>query len=64
MEDEMEITREYFNKGHTYEAVLNMLSTHHDISMSLRTLKTWLKELELRRRGNLLVNKCFRKCVF
>lgn len=52
MEDEMALIDEYFERGHTYNVILDMLSTHHDINMSLGTLKAWLKELGLRRRGN------------
>ena len=51
MEKELELMREYFNKGHTYNVIRNMLSTHHDIKMSRGTLKSWLKDLALRRRG-------------
>ena len=36
MEEEMEILREYFKEGYTYNVILDMLSTHHDINMSLR----------------------------
>ncbi|XP_039473093.1 uncharacterized protein LOC120441767 [Oreochromis aureus] len=44
--------REYFDSGHTYEVILDMLKTNHEISISLRTLKTHLKEAGLYRRGN------------
>ncbi|KAL3997088.1 hypothetical protein ACER0C_009744 [Sarotherodon galilaeus] len=44
--------REYFDSGHTYEVILDMLKCNHDISTSMRTLKTHLKESGLYRRGN------------
>ncbi len=34
MEDEKEIIKEYFDKG--YVVILDMLSAHHDINMSLK----------------------------
>ncbi len=52
MEEEIIIRREYFNKGRSYDVILDMLSTYHDIKMSRGTLKTRLKE------------ECFVKCVF
>ena len=33
---------EYFDAGHGYDMILDMLSTIHIINMSLRTLKTRL----------------------
>ncbi len=53
----MEIMREYVNKGHTYDVILDMLLTHHGINISPETLKAQLKESGLRRRGSLLLNK-------
>ncbi len=44
MEDKMEIIKEYFDEGYTYNVTPNMLSTHYDTNMSLGTLKAWLKE--------------------
>jgi len=41
--------REYVNKGHRYDVICDMLSTHHDIKMSCGTLKARLKDLGLRR---------------
>ncbi|XP_030612236.1 uncharacterized protein LOC115799291 [Archocentrus centrarchus] len=43
---------EYFESGHTYEVILDMLRTNHDVSFSMRTLKTHLKEAGLYRRRN------------
>ena len=51
MEKELELIREYFNKGHTYDVIRDMLSTHYDIKMSRGTLKARLKDLGLRRRA-------------
>jgi len=51
MEKELELIREFFNKGHTYDVIHDMLSTHHDIKMSRGTLKARLKDLGHRRRG-------------
>jgi len=45
------LIREYFNKRHTYDAIRDMLSIHHDIEMSCGTLKARLKDLGLRKRG-------------
>ena len=44
MEEEMDILREYFNEGYTYNVILDMLSTHHNINMSLRTRGVVLPE--------------------
>ena len=35
MEKELELIKEYFNKGNTYDVIHDMLSTHHDIKMWL-----------------------------
>ncbi|XP_034082049.1 uncharacterized protein LOC117552581 [Gymnodraco acuticeps] len=64
MEEEMEILREYFNEGYTYDVILDMLSTHHDINMSLRNLKARLKELGLRRRGDYSSISEVRRAIF
>ncbi len=53
MEDEMEIIKEYFDNGYTSNVILDMLSTHYDINMTLGTLKAQLKEFGLRRRDNI-----------
>jgi len=34
--------KEYFDAGHGYDVILDMLSIIHNINMSLRTLKTRL----------------------
>ncbi|XP_023192286.1 uncharacterized protein LOC111612172 [Xiphophorus maculatus] len=44
--------RESFDSGHTYEVILDMLRTNHKVSVSMRSLKTYLKEAGLHRRGN------------
>ncbi|KAI9516530.1 hypothetical protein NQZ68_016032 [Dissostichus eleginoides] len=41
-----------------------MLSTHHDINMSLRNLKSRLKELGLRRRGDYSSTSEVRRAIF
>jgi len=45
------LIREYFNKGHTYDVIRDMLLTHLDLKMSHGILKARLKDLGLRRRG-------------
>ncbi|XP_023255197.1 cell wall integrity and stress response component 2-like, partial [Seriola lalandi dorsalis] len=47
-----EVIRRYFDAGHTYEVIVDMLSTFHNITMSVRTLKTRLREAGLFRRKN------------
>jgi len=44
--------KEYFDAGHGYDVILDMLSTIHNVKMSLRTLKTRLKAAGLTRRLN------------
>lgn len=48
----MEHVRHYFQEGHTYGVILDMLLTHHNIKMSLRSLKIHLKDAGLFRRKN------------
>ena len=43
---EEEATRDYFNKGFTYNENLALLERYHDIRMSIATLKRRTKELE------------------
>ncbi|XP_020555618.1 uncharacterized protein LOC110013572 [Oryzias latipes] len=44
--------KEYFNSGHTYEVILDLLRTNHETFVSMRTLKTHLKKSGLFRRTN------------
>ncbi|XP_054886887.1 uncharacterized protein LOC129360588 [Poeciliopsis prolifica] len=46
------VIREYFESGYTYEVILDMLQTNHEVSVSLRSLKAHLKVAGLHRRGN------------
>ena len=53
MEDEREITHNYFNLGYENEVILQFLADYHDIRMSLSTLKCRLRDYGLtERRGN------------
>ena len=45
------ILTNYFEKGFQYEKILVLLAKFHDISMSLRTLKSRLKSYGLSRRS-------------
>ena len=47
-----ELIKDYFDAGHKYEVIVDMLSTFHSITMSVRTLKTRLRETGLYRRKN------------
>lgn len=49
---EAELIHRYFTEGHTYEIILELLRTNHNIPMSLKTLKTRLKNAGLTRRTN------------
>ena len=51
-EEEWMIT-DYFRKGYSYKSILKFLEYHHDIKISLRTLKTKLKDFGLQRRSPL-----------
>ena len=42
----------YFKDGFSYETILKFLKEHHNIVFSLRTLRSRLKEYELRRTRN------------
>ena len=46
-----EIIAIYFLQVYRYKAILKFLAEHHKIKMSLRTLKTRLKQLKLGRRN-------------
>ncbi|XP_024118870.1 uncharacterized protein LOC112140200 [Oryzias melastigma] len=43
---------EYFNSGHTYDVILDLLRTNHQTFISMRTLKMHLKNAGLFRRSN------------
>ncbi len=63
MEEEIEIIREYFStKGHSYDVILYMLSTYHNIKMPHRTLRARIEELGLRRPVNVYPNICPGPC--
>jgi len=51
-EDTFAIFKNYFDAGHTYDVIVDMLSTNHNIRMSIRTLKSRLREAGLYRRKN------------
>ena len=44
---------EFFRRGYAYSDILDSLETYHDISISDRTLRRILADLNLRRRNNL-----------
>ena len=46
-----EIITIYFLQSYQYKIILKFLAEHHKIKMSLRTLKTRLKQLKLGRRN-------------
>ncbi|CAJ1081621.1 cell wall integrity and stress response component 2-like%2C partial [Xyrichtys novacula] len=46
-ESVLEIIQQYFDAGHKYDVIVDMLSTIHGISMRIRTLKTHLKKAGL-----------------
>ena len=48
---EEEIITIYFLQGYQYKTILKFLAEHRKIKMSLRTLKTRLKQLKLGRRN-------------
>ena len=48
------LIQEYFEQGYSYRLILCFLSSVHDITISMRTLKRILRRKQLRRRG--LVN--------
>lgn len=47
-----EFIHKYFTEGHTYEIILDLLATKHNVSMSLSTLKRRLQDADLTRRTN------------
>lgn len=48
----MEFIQSYFEDGHSYAVILDMLMEYHGIKISLRTLKTQLKNAGMFRRQN------------
>lgn len=42
-----EYIKSYFDAGHEYPIILDMLSTYHQVTMSICTLKTHLKQAGL-----------------
>ena len=46
----------YFYAGYTYEVITKFLSNHHDVSMSIRTLKRRYSEYGLKKKDRILSN--------
>ncbi|XP_034562257.1 uncharacterized protein LOC117828944 [Notolabrus celidotus] len=63
MEEELDLIEQYFNKGHTYSVILEMLSSHHEIHISIGTLKSRLKDLGLQRRGGFSSLNAVRRAI-
>ena len=51
-DDVRPVIKEYFDAGHGYDAILDMLSTTHNVNTSLCTQRTRVKEAGLHRRRN------------
>lgn len=49
---EKKIIHHYFHRGFSYDVILDFLSKHHGISISLRTLKRRLQEYGLNKRNS------------
>ena len=49
--DERVVITEYFKKGFEYSAIVEMLEKEHNVTMSIRTLKSRLNEYGLKRRN-------------
>lgn len=47
-----EAIRKYFTEGHSFEVIMDLLATRHNISLSLSTLRRRLQKLGLTRRNN------------
>ena len=45
------VITEYFKKGFEYSAIVEMLEKEHNVTMSIRTLKSRLDEYGLKRRN-------------
>lgn len=48
----------YFNAGEKYSEILSRLNDHHGIHISLRTLKTYIKDLGLKRQNKYTDEEC------
>ena len=51
LDHEREVIACYFNCGYTYEVIIDFMKKHHRISISLRTLKKWLKHYDLKQKN-------------
>ena len=49
--NERSVITEYFNKGYEYSTIVQLLEKEHDVTMSIRTLKSRLHEYGLKRRN-------------
>ena len=49
---EREVIAYYFHCGYDYKAIVHLLKTHSDISLSARTLKRHLQKYNLRKNSN------------
>ena len=50
---EREVISYYFHCGYDYKAIVHLLKTHWDISLSKRTLKRRLQKYNLRKNSNI-----------
>ena len=50
---EREVISYYFHCGYNYQAIVHLLKTHWDISLSERTLKRRLQKYNLRKNSNI-----------
>lgn len=48
----LHICTQYFNEGHSYNVIVDMMSSLHDINISLQTLKSIVSQAELYCRNN------------
>ena len=46
-----DLLKVYFHRGYQYQEIVNLLSKFHRISVSVRSLKRRLQDLDLKRRG-------------
>ena len=51
VQEEQRLIKEYFNKGFTYEEIVEFLSKNHSLQMSIATLKRRIKQYGLQRRN-------------
>ena len=61
--DTVELIKNYFNNGTQYKMVVLLLKEYHNIPISIRTLKRWLKKLGLKRRANPLLDIAVRRII-